>query len=79
MFQAYRLLSGPKQETVVVYSEAFRDKHFNNLEIPNPVLLLTESKNENQSYGKDHFSALTGETTMNRKYFLNLMLCLLGK
>ena len=73
------MLSGPQQETVVVYSVAFRNKHFNNLEIPNPVILLTENKDANQSYGEDYFSALIWKTTMNRKYFLNLILCLLGK
>ena len=52
------MLSGPQQETVVVYSAAFRNKHFNNLEIPNPVILLTENKDANQSYGEDYFSAL---------------------
>ena len=52
------MLSGPQQETVVVYSAAFRNKHFNNLEIPNPVILLTENKDANQSYGEDCFSAL---------------------
>lgn len=58
--------------------QPLENKHFNNMETLDPVLLLKENKNANQRYGEDCFSALTGKTTMNGKYFLSTIFCLFG-
>lgn len=38
--------------------QLLENKYVNNLETPNPVLLLTESKNANERYGENYVSAL---------------------
>lgn len=61
--------------------QLLENKYVNNLETPNPVLLLTESKNANERYSENYVSALMGKThnTMQWRYFLNIIFYLFGK